>query len=339
MDKKIKQAKVLKIVGNITYLESDYSEAEENKPKRKVSWETRQKLSKKRKAVKKQPRAGQSKKAQNFFSQLKKDYIDQSSAMGKFQRGKGKEDYESEMLRFLFDNQEVEEQDLLENEVNLTTKDNKDKDGFKLFIKITDEHKKDIKKWLNKNVNKLEEIGLNEGIMSEYDIMNVNFSQVKMTDNLIENLDLGSNVNNVVTIDYESNILDKEIKNKHDMARYKFISFKEYQYEDVREILSEYSSDLFIDTLYSFSYSEEKINYFSKFYNKVCSEYFDLFFNEPSDYHIFLVEDLVRSSHLIILSFIEDKFDANTINKYLKESKLNIVKATEIRDLLEGLDK
>lgn len=337
MDKKIKQPKVLKVVGNITYLESDYSEAEENKPKRKVSWETRQKLSKKRKAVKKQPRAGQSKKAQNFFSQLKKDYVDQSSAMGKFQRGKGKDDYESEMLKFLFENQEVEEQDILENEVNLTTKDNKDKDGFKLFITITDDHKKDIKQWLSKNKSKLESLGLSEGIMSEYDIMNVNFSQVKMTDNLIENLDLGSNVNNVVNIDYESDILDKEIKNKHDIARYKFISFKEYQYEQVRDILSEYASDLFIDTLYSFSYSEKKINYYSKFYNKVCSGYFNLFFDNNNE-EVLLVEDLVRSSHLIILSFIEDKFDSNSINKYLKESRLNIVKATEIRDLLERLD-
>jgi len=336
--KKLKEPKIIKVVGNITYYESDYSEEDELKPKRVVTWETKQKLSAKRKAVKKQPRAGQSKKAQNFFSQLNKDYITQSSAMGKFQRGKGKDDYESEMLRHLFENQEINDEQLLEGETNLSKKDDKDKDGFKLFIKIEDKHKKEIKKWMNKNKNKLENIALNEGIMSEYDIMNVNFSQVKMTDNLIENLDLGANHNNIVNVNYDKQIMSKDIKDKHYFEGKKFLNALEYELEHDQELFFEFASDKFIDFLYDLDLNEKQIKYYSSFYHKVCQGYFKLFFKK-ANMTSFIIEDLIDSSNLIIYSFLEDKFDANIIYRYLKDINLGFVKATEIRELLENLDK
>lgn len=67
--------------GNPAYDKFDYTDLTKEKPERHLSMETRKKISAARRARKKQPREGTSKKSQTFYSELMKEYKNDPKAV------------------------------------------------------------------------------------------------------------------------------------------------------------------------------------------------------------------------------------------------------------------
>ena len=227
-DLKMKKPKVIKVVGNITYLESEY---DENKIKRKVSLETRKKLSESRKKAKKQPREGQSKKANNFFKQLEKDYIKFTSARGKFQESKNEEyDYLNENTD-IFDN-DIDDENIKKSEIEIKE--------VKKRGKMTTKEKQISENWIRKNENKLSAINSSHGIINEYEIQKLNFSEVKMEESLLTNVEenvdemkstLGQNKRKDLEIDLQ---IDEQLEKIELIEQYNFLL--ERSNNDVRTV-------------------------------------------------------------------------------------------------------
>lgn len=118
-----KQPKLIKEENGIKYYET-------NEVTKRKSLETRKKMVE---ARKKQipPRLGQSKKSNNFFDELNRDYLKKSSAQGK-------------------------------------------------YSKIDSKHKKEIEEWMKKNKDKLKSVGVDEGILCEYDIQKILYTEIKL---------------------------------------------------------------------------------------------------------------------------------------------------------------
>ena len=202
------KTKIIKKENGITYLES----YDPTKPKRVVSLETRKKLSEKRKSATKQPRSGQSKKAQNLLTQLEKDYLTQQSARGRFTRGKSKYDSDTrdevdELMQYS-DSDFCDTIDESDNEVIKPQKDD-----FRRYVPITNADKKTIKKWLDKNESKLKAITAKDGILNEYDIQICNFTQIKMTEAIITNIEEANNDHKI-----ESNEIDESMQRQYIMS-------------------------------------------------------------------------------------------------------------------------
>ncbi len=293
MPKKEKKVKVTEKIGNITYLASDN---DENKPKRFVSLATRKKLSDKRRSLTKQPREGQSKKASNLYAQLDKDYIKQNSAKGQFMKGKSKESLKDDEFNiFSLNNENGMDSGFIEEEVDekldevtevkvkkKSKKTKKLKKGkkiklveepveeivkaeatpFKLFIAITPKHRAEIKKWLDKNKDELSKVTAKDGIINEYDIQKVNFSQIKMTESLLINIEQKNSNIDSEDIYWLENLNDEFIEKERDEVIQYLISNK-YSFE---EIFTYVQKELMVEMLEKRSVAELEIE-------KVISKY------------------------------------------------------------------
>ena len=318
---KIKQPKIIKIEGNITYYESDF---DENKTKRVVSKETRKKLSEKRKQLKKQPREGQSKKAQNFHSQLIKDYITQDSARGRFESNRS-----NEVDEYLYQDVVLEEVELEEDQIE--TYEQEEEKPFRTHFTYTKKDKNIIQKWLNKKKKELQALSMKDGIMNEYDIQKVNFSQIKMTESLLVNIE-----NNSDNIDFEDIELTNELSYKVD---------KESQNELIDYLVNNNASNFDIfesnqlfelqNLLETYELNEDEIEKIKSKYRKILPKIYDLYtfevelrinkdlskeidkLNELFVYNFLLYE---RTKYIsLIKEYIKDNFT------YIKESKLNLI--------------
>lgn len=281
---KNKEPKIVKIENGITYLEPYLGET---KPKRIVSLKTRKLLSEKRRALKKQPRSGQTKKVNNFYDQLDKDYIKQTSAKGKFMRNKTKDDEDLEVIinnnsdydnfSYTNDNDINDEDELCPEEDKLTEKEflNKraTKKGFRLYIPITKKDKSEIKSWLSKNSSLLKKIDHNSGIHNEYSIQFPSFHEVKMTESLLVSVE--QNKSNC--IEYSQDLdyyLDLQSEIEHEIEISSYLKTKGYSQLEIfsylelnrmESLLNEYNTELkqketilnnynsFLENIYNFN--------------------------------------------------------------------------------------
>lgn len=217
-----KKVKVIEKIGNITYLESDY----DDKPKRRLSAERKKAMSEKRRKREVQPRTGQSKKCQSLYSQLHKDYIKQTSAMGKYMRGKSanmfsKDNYDPTDLNNNDNNFDLEEYiNYNESEDNTNEEVASFNNGKHIGysdkvikpIKITPKDKKKIAKWLKRKEKKLKELNANHGLLNEYDIQKLLFNEFKINDTIMQNFE-DNGKNNIYYEDGYINNLDNELFN------------------------------------------------------------------------------------------------------------------------------
>lgn len=147
--------------------------------KRKLSNETRKRISASRRNRTTQPRSGQSTKDQNLYEQMNSDYLVSKRFKGDLTTVKT-----------------IHEEDTEENnedqfdEINVGFEDDKQEGEVKIvYRKLTLKEKAKIKQWLESNKRKLTNITAKDGILNQYDIQKVNFSQIKMTESLITHIE------------------------------------------------------------------------------------------------------------------------------------------------------
>lgn len=233
-DMKMKKSKVIKVVGKTTYLESSY---DENKTKRVFSAETRKKISDSRKKAIKQPREGQSKKANDFYKQLVKDYVKFSSARGKYQESKNEEyDHLLEMNDFI---EQIEQEDKSEIELK----------EIKKRGKLTQKEKQIIKEWIEVNKDKLSLVTAKDGIISEYEIQKLNFTEIKMEESFLTNIEenseelkstLGVNTRKDIEIDDR---LDEDLENKEYLELLTYLLENDSILNSFKEVFFKYSKE------------------------------------------------------------------------------------------------
>lgn len=233
-DMKMKKSKVIKVVGKTTYLESSY---DENKTKRVFSAETRKKISDSRKKAIKQPREGQSKKANDFYKQLIKDYVKFSSARGKYQESKNEEyDHLLEMNDFI---EQIEQEDKSEIELK----------EIKKRGKLTQKEKQIIKEWIEQEKAKLSLVTAKDGIISEYEIQKLNFTEIKMEESFLTNIEenseelkstLGVNTRKDIEIDDR---LDEDLENKEYLELLTYLLENDSILNSFKEVFFKYSKE------------------------------------------------------------------------------------------------
>lgn len=353
-DLKMKKSKVIKIENGITYLEPDKTN---DKPKRIVSAETRKKLSLARRSAKKQPREGQSKKADNFYKQLTADYITFSSARGKFQESKD-EEYEhiKEMIA------QSEQENIFNNEDDQPKKKKKNQDDensddsnkeTKNRGTFTPKQKKTSKRWLErkKNKTKLEKIDSKDGIISEYEIQKFLFGELKMEESLLINLEENaSNINffvsnNVpvdltVESDYDIELELNDFKSQYDYlkSQYDILAVFDYLlYKNITELLAK--ADIKIHYKQKETYSKwfKKFTFYRKelklndliHYPEDCKKIIDIF-----TYNILSITKMKQITHKnLINEYIDSEYynyehkeivkrDLMDLNEYYFDSKV-----------------
>lgn len=329
-----KKVKIIEKIGNITYLAPVVE-----KKKRKMSAEKKRQLSEKRRKRKVQPRQGQSKKCQNFYSQLFKDYIKQTSAMGKFMRGKSanmhsKDNYDPTDLTNndnVFDLEEYMSEVIDEEQIEEETAFNNGKHiGYeKKFIKpikITHNHKKEISKWLKKYEKQLKSLNGDNGIFNEYDVQKLLFNEFKMTENIMQNIEENSK-NHLQYDDLYINILDNEMFN---IFNNKDISF---------DNKLNYMFALFDKRLYELLYSEDKDDEFDGIKKKYLKTYYNSFlFYTKSNINPKLTENFVDIIIYSILLHHKNKRRFDLIKNYIKEHNKELIDIMTVDKLKEIID-
>lgn len=326
-----KKVKVIKKVGNITYLESDY----DDKPKRKLSPERKKAMSEKRRKREVQPRTGQSKKCQSLYSQLHKDYIKQTSAMGKYMRGKSanmfsKDNYDPTDLNNNDNNFDLEEYiNYNESEDNtseeVTSFNNGKHIGYsdKVIkpIKITPKDKKKIAKWLKRKEKKLKELNANHGLLNEYDVQKVLFNEFKINDTIMQNFE-DNGKNNIYYEEIYINNLDNELFNHFNNEDKTFIDYNDI----IPSMLDK--------KLYDLLYSQDKEDDFDLIKNRNEIQYKNItyfFLNKIND--VKLLESYIDVMVYLTLSNKPDVNNFHLIKDYIKEYCNNLSKLLTIPNL------
>lgn len=265
--KKIKKTKILKVDGNITYLESNLKE----KKRKPVSAETRALLSRKRRALTKQPREGQSKKNQNFYQELIKDYVKQKSALGRYISRKDK-------------------------------------------IKL-EQKKQEVTDFLMKKKEQLVLINASCGIFNEYDVQKANFNQIKMTEELLINIEESNYVEDIDE-EFEDKMLNN-IEYYDDLVErdnlVKFLNEQQSSEQYKFTLLNIFNFEFFLKSNLV-QYDDKLILYFSSFINKMFILYQTLDKKEKSMYleiFYFYVCGMYKKNKMInklLYSFAEEKY-------------------------------
>jgi hypothetical protein len=334
-----KKVKIIEKIGNITYLESDDTE---NKKKRTLSVERKKQMSEKRRKRKVQPRTGQSKKCQNFFSQLFKDYIKQTSAVGKYMRGKSanmhsNDNYDPTDLNNndnVFDIDDYIENELKEEDdettvVSYNTKQIGYDEKYIKPIKLTSKHKKEISRWLKKKEKLLKSITADKGVLNEYDVQKLLFNEFKMTEELIQNIEENSK-NHIKYDDIYIDILDNQL-------------FSHYNNEDI--IFDSQSSlipSIIDNKLYSLLYSEDKEDEYDIIRNNFVDKYQNIIgYYENERINPKYLEsycDIIAYS-ILLLNYNKKQF--NLIKKYIESYYFElstIITPNILKGILNGKD-
>jgi len=154
--------------------------------KRTLSNETRKRISASRRNRTTQPRSGQSTKDQNLYEQMNSDYLVSKRHKSDLTTVKTIQEEETEDLN---------KEDSYD-EINVGFEDDKQEGEQKIvYRKLSLKEKKQIKQWLERKKKKLVNITAKDGILNQYDIQKVNFSQIKMTESLITHIEESWNEN------------------------------------------------------------------------------------------------------------------------------------------------
>lgn len=332
-----KKIKIIEKIGNITYLES---EDVEGKEKRSLSPERKKQMSEKRRKRTVQPRTGQSKKCQNFFSQLFKDYIKQTSAVGKYMRGKSanmhsNDNYDPTDLNNndnIFDIDDYMENELDNEEDNTKIVSYNSKqigydDKYIKPIKLTKKHKKDISKWLKRKEKLLKSITATEGVLNEYDVQKLLFNEFKMTENIMMNIEENGK-NHIQYDNLYINIMDNELFNKNNNKELVFNS----QSSLIPSIID--------SKLYELLYNEDK----EELYEDVRYDFFDRYnavvsFYENNILNPKLIDGYCDIIVYAMLLIYNSKDKLSLIKDYIKSyysDLYNLMTLNKIKGILDG---